>query len=112
MTKCRNLIQTVIPGPLEADTDKPLENPYQLLKSMVSTLRSHLQNKKEDQIEETSRLLTKQYTSFSKSHKVLQDQLEESIITDEVLCNWHTYYGQVFQQTRQTCEQIQALKKQ
>ena len=78
---------------------------------MVSTLQSHLQNTKEDQIEETSRLLKKQYTSFLKAHKVLQDHLEESIITDEVLQDWPTYYGQVFQQTRKTHEQIQVLEK-
>ena len=48
---------------------------------------------------------------FSEAHKGLQDHLEESIITEEVLHNWHTYYGQVFQQTRQTHEQIQALEK-
>ena len=29
--------------------------------------------------------------------KVLQDNLEESIITTEVLRDWPTYYGQVFQ---------------
>ena len=45
------------------------------------------------------------------AHKVLQDHLEESIITDEVLCHWPTYYGQVFQQTRKTHEQIQVLEK-
>ena len=75
LTKCRNLIQTIIPRPLEADTDKPLEKAYQLLESMVSTLQSHLQNTKEDQIKETSRLLRQQYTTFSKAHKVLQDHL-------------------------------------
>ena len=78
---------------------------------MVSTLQSHLQNTKEDQIEETSILLRKQYTTFSEAHKVLQDHLEESIITNEVLCDWPTYYGQVFQQTRKTCEHIQVLEK-
>ena len=57
LSKCRNLIQIVIPGPIEADTDKPLEKTYQLFESVVSTLQLHLQNTKEDQIEETSRLL-------------------------------------------------------
>ena len=57
LTKCRSLIQIVISGPLEADTDKPLEKAYQLFESMVLTLQSHLQNTKEDQIEETSILL-------------------------------------------------------
>ena len=66
---------------MEADTDKPLEKAYQLLESVVLTLQSHLQNTKEDQIEETSRLLRQQYTAFSEAHKVLQDHLEDYIIT-------------------------------
>ena len=37
--------------------------------------------------------------------------MEESIITTEVLHDWPTYYRQVFQQTRQTHEQIQVLEK-
>ena len=78
---------------------------------MVSSLQSHLQNTKEDQIEETSRLLRQQYIAFSEAHKVLQDHLEESIIIDEVLHDWPTYYGQVFQQTHKTREQIQVLEK-
>ena len=53
---------------------------------------------KEDQKEETSILLRQQYTTFSEAHKVLQNHMEESVIT-EVLCDWPTYYGQVFQQT-------------
>ena len=28
LLKCRNLAQFVIPGPMEADTDKPLEKEY------------------------------------------------------------------------------------
>ena len=90
---------------------QPLEKEYQLFESMVSTLQSHLQNTKEDQIEETSRLLRKQYIKFSEAHKVLHDHLEESIITNEVLRDWPTYYRQVFQQTRKTREQIQVLEK-
>ena len=38
LNKCRNLVQSVIPGPTEVDTDKPLEKAYQLLESMVSML--------------------------------------------------------------------------
>ena len=38
MTKCRSLIQTVILGPIEADTDKPLEKSYHLFESVVLTL--------------------------------------------------------------------------
>ena len=78
---------------------------------MVSTLQLHLQNTKEDQIEETSKLLRQKYTTFSKAHKVLQDHLEDSIITNEVLRDWPTYYRQVFQQTRKTREKIQVLEK-
>ena len=52
-----------------------------------------------------------QYTTFSEAYKVLQDHLEESVITMEVLRDWPTYYGQVFQQTRHTREQIQALER-
>ena len=63
---------------------------------MVSTLQIHLQNTKEDKKEETSRLLRQHYTTFSEAHKVLQDNLEESIITTEVLRDYPTYYGQVF----------------
>ena len=57
LSNCRNLIQIVIPGPLEADTDKPLEKAYQLFETMVSTLQAQLQLTKEDQKEETYRLL-------------------------------------------------------
>ena len=49
LSKCKKLVQTVIPGLLEADTDKSLEKAYQLFESMVSTLQSHLLNMKEDQ---------------------------------------------------------------
>ena len=111
LSNCRNLIQTFILGPIEADTDKPLEKAYQLFESVVSTLQAQLQLTKEDQKEETYRLLRQHYTAFFEAHKVLHDHLEESIIIEEVLRNWHTYYGQVFQQTRQTREKIQALEK-
>ena len=37
--------------------------------------------------------------------------MEESVIIEEVLWDWPTYYGKVFQYTRQTREQIQALEK-
>ena len=40
--KCRTLAQSVILGPIEADTDKPLEIAYQLFESMVSTIQAHL----------------------------------------------------------------------
>ena len=38
LNKCRSLVQTVIPGPAEVDTDKSLEKYYQLFESMVSAL--------------------------------------------------------------------------
>ena len=44
-------------GPIEIDTDKPLEREYQLFESMVSTLQVHIQETKEEQKEETARLL-------------------------------------------------------
>ena len=52
-----------------------------------------------------------QHTAFSKAHKVLQDHLEESVITEEILWDWPAYYGQVYQKTRQTRQEIQALEK-
>ena len=76
LLKCKKLVQTVVPRPLEADTDKPLEKSYQLFESVVGTLQEHIKNTKEDKKEETSRLLTKQYTSFSEAYKVLQNHLE------------------------------------
>ena len=48
LTKCRTLIQTVIPGPIEVNIDKLMEKAYQLFESVVSTLQIHLQNTKED----------------------------------------------------------------
>ena len=57
LSKCRNLAQTIIPGPIEVETDKPLEKAYQLFESVVVTLQVHIQNTKEGQKEETSRLL-------------------------------------------------------
>ena len=52
-----------------------------------------------------------QHTYFSEAYKVLQDHMEESVITEEVLQDWPIYYGQVYQQTRQTRQEIQALEK-
>ena len=40
LNKCRDLVQSVIPGPIEVDTDKPLERAYQLFESMVSKLQA------------------------------------------------------------------------
>ena len=37
--------------------------------------------------------------------------MEESVITEEVLRDWSAYYGQVYQQVRQTRQEIQALEK-
>ena len=41
-----------------------------------------------------------QHTAFSEAYKVLQDHVEESAITEEILRDWSAYYGQVYQQTR------------
>ena len=97
-TKCRTLTKTVIPGPAETDTDKPLEKAYQLFESVVSNLQAQLQTKKEEKKEETSVLLRHQYMAFLEAHKVLQEHLQELDITEEVLCSRYTHYGQVFQQ--------------
>ena len=48
LSNCRNLIQTIILGPVEVDNDKPLEKLYQVFESVVSTLQAHLQLTKED----------------------------------------------------------------
>ena len=82
---------------MEVGTNKPLEKAYQLFESVVATLEVHIQNNKEDKKEETSRLLMQQYTAFSKAYNVLQDHMEEFVITEEVLRDWPTYYRQVFQ---------------
>ena len=100
LDKCRNLAQSVMPGPIEVDTDKPLERAYQLFETMASALKAQIQETKEEQKEETARLLVAQHTTFSKAYKVMQDHMEESIITEEIQRDWPTYYGQVYQQSR------------
>ena len=57
-------------------------------------------------------LLRQQYTTFSEAHKVLQEHLEESAITEEVLHSWYTHYVQVFQQDREAYEHIRTLENQ
>ena len=64
----------------------------------MSNLHTQLQTKNDEQKEVTYVLLRHQYTTFSEAHKVLQEHLDESTTTEEVLRNWYTYYGQVFQQ--------------
>lgn len=81
---------------MEVDNDKTLVKAYQLFKSVVSTLQAQMQNTKEEQKEETSRLLMQQYTAFSEAYKVLQDHMEEFVITEGVLQDWPTYYEKVF----------------
>ena len=39
LNKCRNLVQSMIPGPTEVNTDKPLEKAYQLFESMCQRYR-------------------------------------------------------------------------
>ena len=110
LNKCRKLAQSVMPGPIEVNTDKPLERAYQLFESMVSALKEKIQETKEEQKEEIAWLLMAQHTAFSEAYKVLQDHTEESVITEEILRDWPAYYGQVYQQTRQTRQGIQALE--
>ena len=112
LTKCRNLTQTVVPGPAETGTNKPLEKAYQLFESVVSTLQEQIQAKKEEQKEETSVLLRQQFIAFSEAHKVLQEHLEESATTEEVLCCWYTHYGWVFQQAWETRDHNGTLENQ
>ena len=81
-----------MPDPVEVDTDKPIERAYRLFESMVSSLKAQIQETKEEQKEETGRLLMAQHTAFSEAYKVLQDHMEESIITEEILRDWHAYY--------------------
>ena len=50
-----------------------------------------------------------QHIAFSEAYKVLQDHMEESIITEETLRDWPAYYGKVYQQNWQTQKEIQAL---
>ena len=42
LNKCRYLVQCVIPGPIEVETDKPLERAYELFESMVSVLQEQI----------------------------------------------------------------------
>ena len=90
----------MILGPIDVDTDRPLERAYQLFETMVSTVQTRMQETKEEQKEETVRLLLAQHTAFSEAYKVLQDHMEESVVTEEVLRDWPTHYGQVYQQKR------------
>ena len=45
----------------------------------------HIQGTKEGQKEETAQLLMAQHTAFSEAYKVLQDHMEESVITEEIV---------------------------
>ena len=85
-----------MPGLIEVDTEKPLERAYHLFESMVLTLQAHIQETKEEQKEETARLLMAQHTAFSEAYKVLQDHMEESVVTEEVLRDWPNHYGKVY----------------
>ena len=85
LNKCRNLSQSVMPGPIEINTDRPLERSYHIFESMLSTLQAHIQETKEEQKEETAQLLMAQHTAFLEAYKVLQDHMEESVVTKEVL---------------------------
>ena len=78
----------------------------------MSNRQTQLRANKDEQKEETYVLLRQQYTAFLEAHKVLQEHLDESTTTEEVLWNWYTYYGQVFQQDRKTREHIKSLENQ
>ena len=52
--KCRNLAQSVMPGPIEVDIDKPLERAYHLFESIMSAVQAHIQETKKEQKEETA----------------------------------------------------------
>ena len=97
-------------GLAETDTEKTLKRAYRLFKSVVSNLQTQLQKKKEEQAKEMCVLLKHQFTAFSQAYKVLKEHFEESTTTEEVLRNWYTYYGQVFQQIRETREHIKKLE--
>ena len=111
LNKCRDLVQSVIPGLIVADTNKPLERAYKLFEIVVSMLQAQIQETKEEQKEETLRLLMEQHTAFFAAYKVLQDHMEDFVITKELLRDWPAYYGQVYQHTRQTRQEDQALEK-
>ena len=53
-----------------------------------------------------------QHTAFTEAYKVLQDHMEEFVITEEILRDWPAYYRKVYQQTRHTRQGIQALESQ
>ena len=91
--KCRSLAQSIVPGPVEVAMDQPLERAYQLFESMMLTIQTHLQVTRAEQKEETARLLLTQHTAFSEAYKLLQDHMEESIVTEEVLRDRPTHYG-------------------
>ena len=54
LNKCRNLAQSVILGPTEVDTNKPLEKVYHLFESVVSALQTRMKNTREEKEEETT----------------------------------------------------------
>ena len=102
------MAQQVIPVLQEADIDKPLDHAYQLFESVMSSLQTQLQEKKEEQIEQTSVLLRNQLTTFFEAQRVLKEHFEESNVTEEVLISWVTYYSQLFQKLRNTHEHIKS----
>ena len=55
-----------------------------------------MQNTREEQKEETSRLLMQQHTTFSEAYKVIQDHMEKYVIMEGVLQDWPAYYRKIF----------------
>ena len=51
-----------------------------------------------------------QHTTFSEAYKMLQDNMEDSIITEKILRDLPAYYGKFYQQNRQTRQGIQELE--
>ena len=47
--KCRSLVQSVVPGPVDVSIDQPLERAYQLFEGLVSTIQTHLKENKSEQ---------------------------------------------------------------
>ena len=83
---------------------------YQLFESFISKFQAQLQERKEEQVKETATLLRNQYAAFLAAYNVLREHITESNVTEEVLRNWFTYYGQVFQQVHNTHELIGSLQ--
>ena len=77
--------------------------------SVVLNFQEQLKERRHEQVEETTVILRNQCTAFTKAYKLLSQYIAESIVMTEVLRNWYTYYGQVFEKLQKTCELISSL---